>query len=81
MFVLQCRFTLEEKSRMSCADKGAAQLGWRRGYGKDTWAQYTEVNLKAGSLRQRISDVLKRNFFALYCPREGASAENNSTDS
>lgn len=32
-------------------------------------------------LLQRISDVLKRNFFALYCPEEGAGAENNSTDS
>lgn len=32
-------------------------------------------------LLQRICDVLNRNFFALYCPGEGAGAENNSTDS
>ena len=31
-------------------------------------------------LLQRISDVLKRNFFVLYCQGSGVDAENNSTD-
>ena len=76
MFVLQWRFTSEEKLKLSCADRGAAQLGCR----SNVYNIFKRQGIDT-VLLQRISDVLKRNFFALYCPEEGAGAENNSTDS